>query len=65
MTASREVPAQRTPVQDETLPAGLISVAVGKGCLLVLTATEYAQGIRRGKWWRRRTALAKRTGARS
>lgn len=64
MTASREAPAQRTPVQGETLPTALVSVPVGKGCVLLLTATEYTRALRRGKWWRRREALARRTEAR-
>jgi hypothetical protein len=41
-------------------PAGLIPVPLGKGCLLLLTEPEFVAGIRRGKSWRRRLALASR-----
>jgi hypothetical protein len=29
-------------------------------CLVVLTKAEFIQALRRGKWWRRREALAAR-----
>jgi hypothetical protein len=64
MTAPREAPAQRTPVQGDTLPTGLVSVPLGKDCILLLSEAEYIRAIKRGKWWRRREALTKRTGAR-
>ena len=41
-------------------PAGLIPVAVGKACVLLLTSAEFTAGLKRGKVWRRRVALAKR-----
>ena len=41
-------------------PPGLIPVPLGKAYLLLLTEREYLAGIRRGKWWRRATANAKR-----
>jgi|GEM_PF-1449406 hypothetical protein len=41
-------------------PAGLIPVPM-KGAVLLLTEPEYLAGIRRGKAWRRREALARRT----
>jgi replicative DNA helicase len=56
----RKALARRTPVQGETLPAGLVLVPLGKGCALLLTATEFARGLWRGKWWRRREALRRR-----
>lgn len=40
-------------------PVGLIPVPL-KGAVLLLTEPEYLAGIRRGKWWRRREAAAKR-----
>ena len=40
-------------------PPGLIAVPVPKAVLL-LTPAEYRAGIRRGKWWRRRTELERR-----
>ncbi|MBI4537175.1 MAG: hypothetical protein HY712_04370 [candidate division NC10 bacterium] len=43
-------------------PAGLVPVPLAKGCVLLLTTAEFAAGIRRGKWWRRRMALLKREG---
>ena len=41
------------------LPPGLIPVPM-KGAVLLLTAPEFKAGIRRGKAWRRRVAMAKR-----
>jgi len=38
----------------------MIVVPLAKGCALLLTEPEYLAGIRRGKWWRRREAAAKR-----
>jgi hypothetical protein len=29
-------------------------------CVLVLTKAEFIQGLRRGKWWRRREAMQAR-----
>lgn len=40
-------------------PSGLIAVPVPKAVLL-LTEAEYVRGIRRGKWWTRIQAEAKR-----
>jgi len=60
MTVPREAPARHTPVQGETVPAGLVCVPLGKGCLLLLSKEEYVRAIKRGKAWRRREALAKR-----
>jgi hypothetical protein len=40
-------------------PPGLIPVPL-KGAVLLLTAPEFAAGIRRGKAWRRRAALTRR-----
>ncbi|MCX5735333.1 MAG: hypothetical protein NTW68_13535 [candidate division NC10 bacterium] len=42
-------------------PPGLIPVPM-KGAVLLLTAPEFEAGIRRGKAWRRRAALAERCG---
>jgi hypothetical protein len=44
-------------------PPGLIRVDVGKGCLLLLTQPEYENGLRRGKFYRRRLALSQRLAA--
>jgi len=41
---------------------GLIPVPL-KGCILLLTEPEYLAGIRRGKWWRRRLTMERRTQA--
>ena len=41
-------------------PPGLIPVPLGKACLLLLTEREYLDGVRRGKWWLRVTANARR-----
>jgi len=43
-------------------PPGLIPVALGKGCLLLLTAPEFERALARGKVYRRRVALAERCG---
>lgn len=40
-------------------PPGLIPVSI-KGAVLLLTAPEFAAGIRRGKAWRRQRVLRKR-----
>jgi len=42
-------------------PPGHIIIPLSGGCLLLLTQTEYLQGLRRGKQLRRREALARRT----
>jgi hypothetical protein len=42
-------------------PPGMIPVPM-KGAILLLTESEYLAGIRRGKWWRRRVAMERRTG---
>jgi hypothetical protein len=42
------------------LPVGLIPVPLN-GAILLLTEQEYLAGIRRGKWWRRRVAMERRT----
>jgi len=39
---------------------GHIIIPLSGGCLLLLAQTEYLQGLRRGKQFRRREALAKR-----
>ena len=44
------------------LPPGFVSIPLGKGCVLLLTKWEYLNALRRGKWWRRREAEAKRAG---
>jgi hypothetical protein len=44
-------------------PPGLIAVPVRKAILLLRHA-EYVRGIRRGKWWRRTQAEARREGRR-
>ena len=41
------------------VPNGVIAVPVPKAVLLV-TEVEYVRGQKRGKWWRRRHAEAKR-----
>ena len=46
-------------------PPDLIPVPLAKGCVLLLTEREYVAGIRRGKWWRRRQAMARRDQATS
>ncbi|HWU38601.1 MAG TPA: hypothetical protein VN203_13215 [Candidatus Acidoferrum sp.] len=46
-------------------PPDLVPVALGKGCLLLLTAMEYQRALARGKAYRRRLALAKRDAART
>ena len=46
-------------------PPDLIPVPLAKGCVLLLTEREYVAGIRRGKWWRRRQAMARRGQATS
>jgi len=56
----REIPARRTPLHSETVPAGLVPVPVGKGCVLLLSEGEYVRAIKRGKVWRRREALRRR-----
>ena len=38
----------------QPVPPGLIPVPLPKGCVLLLTQTEYAAGVRRGKQWKRR-----------
>jgi hypothetical protein len=40
-------------------PAGLIAVPVPKAVLL-LSEAEYIRGVKRGKWWKRAQATAKR-----
>ena len=35
-------------------PKGMISVPMGKGCILLLTEDEYVRALRRGKIHRRR-----------
>jgi len=42
------------------IPAGLLAVPYGKGCLLLLTPQEVTAGIRRGKWRKRRPAMLQR-----
>ncbi len=39
---------------------GLIRVPLPKGCELLLTEREFVAGIKRGKWWRRTQAAARR-----
>ncbi len=41
-------------------PPGLVPIHL-KGSVLLLTPYEFAVAVRRGKRWRRREALAKRT----
>jgi hypothetical protein len=42
-------------------PPGFVRVPLGKGgCILMLTAAEYAQAIARGKRWRRQEAWRRR-----
>jgi hypothetical protein len=40
-------------------PPGLIPVPL-KGAVLLLTAAEFTAGLRRGKCWRRQTAMQRR-----
>lgn len=40
-------------------PPGMVAVPM-KGAILLLTRPEYLAGLRRGKAWRRREALARR-----
>lgn len=41
-------------------PPGFVTVEIGKGCVLLLTFREYRDGLRRGKFYRRRLALVRR-----
>lgn len=50
--------ASVSPLADP--PPGLIAVPLGKACLLLLTQAEFRAGVKRGKTWRRREALAER-----
>ncbi len=42
------------------LPAGFILVPLNKGTILILTSHEFRLGLKRGKWWQRATAAARR-----
>ncbi len=42
------------------LPAGFHLVPLDKGCVLILTTHEFRLGLKRGRWWRRATATARR-----
>jgi hypothetical protein len=44
------------------VPAGLLAVPCGKGCILLLTPQEITTGIRRGKCGRRLVAMEQRIG---
>lgn len=51
-----------TPAPYRDIPSdGYVKVDAGKGCVLLLTAQEYTQALKRGKTWRRRQARAQRT----
>ena len=41
-------------------PKGMISVPLGKGCILLLTEQEYVNALKRGKIHRRREAEDRR-----
>lgn len=41
-------------------PPGLYGIPVGKGCVLLLTVSEYARALARGKAYRRGLALKAR-----
>jgi hypothetical protein len=44
---------------DVTVRDGLYIVTLPK-CVLVLTKTEFVRALARGKWWKRRQAMAAR-----
>ena len=44
------------------VPDPLLHVPYGKGCILSMMPQEITAGIRRGKWWKRIQAEAKREG---
>ncbi len=58
--ASPAVTAAATGNAGTELPAGMVAVPLGRGCILVLTRDEYLRAIRRGKLFRRRAALTGR-----
>lgn len=53
-----------TPDPYRVTPQGYVSGPGGKGCVLLLTASEYTQGLRRGKTWRRDCVNTARDGIR-
>ncbi len=48
------------PTGGPPLPAGLHRIPMAKGTILLLTTREFRLGLRRGKWWQRATAHARR-----
>jgi len=62
-TLARAIEGCNQAAGDTVTPAGLVPVPVGKGCVLILTRTEYLRGLRRGKWWRRQEARKRRANA--
>jgi hypothetical protein len=58
-TAGRSSEKRDDPVS-LVVPPGLIPVPL-KGAILLLTEAEFTAGVRRGKWFRRRQADARRT----
>ena len=62
MSTSREDTRHPTPSEARELPAGLVPVPVGKGCIVLLSEGEYIRAIKSGKGWKRREALRRRIG---
>jgi hypothetical protein len=60
VSSPRVALARPAPSEAGAMPRGLVSVPVGKGCILLLSEEEYVRAIRRGKAWRRRQALRRR-----
>ena len=61
MSPPRQAPSSPTLIRAETLPPGLVSVPMGENCILLLSEAEYVRAIKRGRAWRRRGALRRRT----
>jgi hypothetical protein len=61
MSTSHKALARRAPSEVEGLPTGMIFLPLAKRCGLVLTTSEYARGLRRGKVWKRTQVLRQRT----
>ncbi len=48
------------PTREPQLPAGFVLVPLNKGTILILTNREFRYALKRGKWWQRATANARR-----
>ncbi len=53
------------PTGGPPLPAGLHLIPMAKGTILLLTTREFRLGLKRGKWWLRATANARREAERT